>query len=103
MQGCGYRWLAKHCTALQTLQISLSEDKKRQLICRLRVDEMHVLTLHDGALSDQQAEPLCRLIGRAAQLRSVRLIGWSKHIVDEVQQHSPAGVDVLHGSTVKQR
>ena len=88
MQGCGYRWLAKHCIALRHLELSLSEDRKCQLVARLRVNELQTLTLHDGALSAQQADPLCQLISRATQLQVVRLIGWDTHTAAEVQRHS---------------
>eukprot|EP00808_Paulinella_micropora_P021730 g10202.t1 len=67
LQGCGYRWLAKHATALIELEITLEFDRKQQLLPRLSTTHLQHLTLHD--VDTTYAAEVAALLDRAPQLQ----------------------------------
>ena len=75
MQGCGYRWLAKHCTGLRRLELPLAGDRKGQLIPRLCTSALESLTLRDVP-QHVSVSILEDLLRRAPRLRLLRVYGW---------------------------
>mmetsp|Transcript_28683 Transcript_28683/g.67797 ORF Transcript_28683/g.67797 Transcript_28683/m.67797 type:complete len:229 (-) Transcript_28683:179-865(-) len=74
LQGCGYRWVAKHATCLRRLEITLGMDRKRQLIPRLNTQFLETLVLHDVG-DHVSRETLRALVQRSPNLSSLTLIG----------------------------
>lgn len=73
-QGCGYRWIAKHATALNFLEISLCNDIKQQLIARLKTSALETLILYD-AKNNLNMDDLKCLLGRSPNLKHLHVYG----------------------------
>jgi len=85
MEGCGYRWLAKHATNLQILELSLAHDTKFQLIPRLKTDALRELTLRDFPDGGVEAESLFEaFIRRCPRLVLLRVVGAADVVRDMV-------------------
>jgi hypothetical protein len=72
LQGCGFRWLAKHCEQLETLVMPLTFDVKKQLIPRLKTSKLRRLTLTNvGSNVDKDA--LKQLIQNSPKLSIIEV------------------------------
>eukprot|EP00035_Acanthoeca_spectabilis_P030182 m.476246 g.476246 ORF g.476246 m.476246 type:complete len:249 (-) comp40441_c0_seq1:112-858(-) len=74
-QGCGYRWLAKHATQLEELEISLHADVKQQLVERLRGTRLKRLVLRDVG-PRASLEAVTALVARCPELTDLTLSKW---------------------------
>ena len=94
MEGCGYRWLAKHVTNLSTLELSLFHDQqKKQLLPSLQTTNLQSLTLRDmDADTDMllYKDQIIDVIKRSPKLSKVRIITHNGNSSSSTEPKNPS-------------
>uniref|UniRef100_A0A7S3V1U3 Uncharacterized protein n=2 Tax=Aplanochytrium stocchinoi TaxID=215587 RepID=A0A7S3V1U3_9STRA len=84
LQGCGYRWLTRHCISLRKLEITLLFDVKRQLLERINVDALEEVKLRD-AIKTLSAKELEAFVTRCPKLKLIEVYDLPKREVKKAK------------------